>query len=758
MNKIRVFADFHNADVKGRVRLNCAGTITDLERQGIVLQDGQSLCIYSEELEVEGVVHYSKKEKLWTAVIDWNAIQEIEPVVSQLTIQDIIREIEEKSKGGGYIYRGERKLNEAPPYNGKVSSNLWREYGIEDEQFDIELVQKELLAAAKKHTGDLPQDFRLDVMAQPNVIMELTEEARNFEILTEIQHYGGKTNLIDFTTDYFIALFFACDGRYDEDGRIILQKTDEISGMIATPRNPRHRVIVQKSVFIRPPRGFIEPDENDIVNIPANLKEPLLQHLRDYHGISTEVIYNDLHGFIRNQNIHGDAYTHFYRGFACQNRANEASTRKERQRAYEEAIRHYTEAIKLKPYDASAYNNRGNAYVDKGEVDNAIRDFTETIKLTPDVAEIYHNRGRAYTVKNDCDNAIKDFTKAIQLKSDYAEAYSVRGVNYADNGEFEKAIKDYNKAIQLNPEFAGAYNNRAEVYKKKNDFHNAIKNYNRAIQIEPDYADAYNNRGSIYAQKGDIDSAIKDYNTAIELQPDDTTAYIGRGNVYADKGKLELAIKDYTEAIELQPDDAKIYNNRGVAYAKKGELERAIRDYNTAIKLNSNDAKAYNNRGSAYAKKGELEKAIRDHTKAIRLQTNDAGAYYNRGVVYAEKGDLDNAISDYTEAIKLNPDDAKVYYNRGTAYVHKGEFEKAISDYNTAIKLNPDDAKAYSNRGVARLELRKWEEAKSDLTSARNMGVDIIAVFHNDYESVADFEQKTGVQLPANIAALLTPS
>ena len=94
MNKLKVFADFHNADAKGRVRLNCAGTVVDLERQGIVLRDGQSLIIYSEELEVEGVVHYSEEEKLWTAVIDWNAIQEIqevEPVVFQLpVIQDTL--------------------------------------------------------------------------------------------------------------------------------------------------------------------------------------------------------------------------------------------------------------------------------------------------------------------------------------------------------------------------------------------------------------------------------------------------------------------------------------------------------------------------------------------------------------------------------------------------------------------------------------------------------------------------------------------
>ncbi len=96
MNTLRVFADFHNADVKGRVRLNCAGTVADIERQGIELQDGQSLIIYSEELEVEGVVHYSEKEKLWTAVIDWNAIREVQPIVPQPAIQDISHMMEKK--------------------------------------------------------------------------------------------------------------------------------------------------------------------------------------------------------------------------------------------------------------------------------------------------------------------------------------------------------------------------------------------------------------------------------------------------------------------------------------------------------------------------------------------------------------------------------------------------------------------------------------------------------------------------------------
>ncbi len=571
------------------------------------------------------------------------------------TVQDIIREIEEKSKGGGYIYRGERKLNEAPPYNGKVSSNLWREYGIEDEQFDIELVQKELLAAAKKHTGDLPQDFRLDVMAPPNVIVELTEEARNFEILTEIQHYGGKTNLIDFTTDYFIALFFACDGRYDEDGRIILQKTDEISGMIANPRNPRHRVIVQKSVFIRPPRGFIEPHKSDIVTIPANLKEPLLQHLRNYHGIFTEAIYNDIHGFIRNQNIHGDAYTHFYRGFACGNRGDSAPTPEAKQQQYEEAIKHYTEAITLKPDLDDAYNNRGNAYYKKEELDNAIRDYNTAIKLNPDDASTYNNRGNAYDKKGELDNAIRDYTEAIKRKPDYAEAH-----------------------------------------------HN-------------------------------------------------------RGNAYDEKGELDNAIRDYTEAIKLKPDLAEAHHNRGVTYYKNGELNNAIRDYTKVIKLSPDLVETYNNRGTAYALKGELDNAIRDYTEAIKLKPDLANSYKDRGTAYALKGELDNAIRDYTEAIKLKPDLAEAYNNRGVSYSKKGEFDNAIKDFDKAIQVQPDSVETYNNRGEAWLHLQEWEKAKSDLITAKDMGVDIIDTFHNDYENVEDFEQKTGIQLPEDIAALLTP-
>jgi hypothetical protein len=80
MSYPKVYADFHNADVNGHLRLNCVGTIKDLSHLHIELWDGQPLTLYSEDLEVNGVVQYSDEEHLWVALIDWDAIYEIEEV------------------------------------------------------------------------------------------------------------------------------------------------------------------------------------------------------------------------------------------------------------------------------------------------------------------------------------------------------------------------------------------------------------------------------------------------------------------------------------------------------------------------------------------------------------------------------------------------------------------------------------------------------------------------------------------------------
>ncbi len=503
-----------------------------------------------------------------------------------------ICEITEKSADGDYIFRGE------PKHYPKVSSDLYREYqyDIEVDNFEIEVVQKEILDEAKKH-------------------LNKTDE---FEILIELLDYGVKTNLIDFTTDLHIALFFACDGSPSEDGRVILQKRESVAGYLEQPRKPKNRIIAQKSIFVRPPKGFINPDE--VITIPADLKLSMLEYLRKYHDISTETIYNDFHGFMTNRSIHEGAYTQFHKGRASQKRGDAAQNWNEKLVWYERAVVHYTEALELKPDFAEAYNNRGSVYTDAGDFDRAIQDYHKVIELKPDYVSAYNNLGIAYSRQNEYDRAIHYYNEVIKLKPDFAEAYSNRGVTYEKKGEYDKAVENHNKAIEL----------------------------------KPDFAEAYYNLGVTYREMGDQDQEFQNYTTAIELKPDFTLA-LG-----------------------------------------------------------------------------------------------------NRGIIYALRGDDDKAIEDYTMAITLDQNDANVYFNRGISYGAKDDYRKAIEDYSYTIALKSDYAEAYCNRGEAWLHLKEWKKAKADLITARDKGVDIIAAFHNDYESVADFEQKNDLQLPEDIALMLT--
>ena len=381
---------------------------------------------------------------------------------------------------------------------------------------------------------------------------------------------------------------------------------------------------------------------------------------------------------------------------------------------------------------------------------------TTTQEETKILAYLTLQQGNFLMTLKQIDRAIEVYSHAIQLDTHYVDAYINCGVAYGIKGELDQAIADYNKAIELNPDYATAYSNRGVVYSDKGEHDRAIVDYNKAIELNPHYVDAYSNRGIAYGAKDEHDRAIVDYNKAIELDPQFALAYSNRGIAYGIKGELDQAIEDFTKAIELNPDHASAYNNRGNIYSAKDEHDRAIEDFTKAIELNPQFTLAYSNRGIDYGAKGEHDRAIVDYNKAIELDPHYVDAYSNRGIAYGIKGELDQAIEDFTKAIGLDPQFTLAYSNRGIAYGIKGELDQAIEDFTKAIELNPQFALAYTKRSMCWLHLQNWQEAKSDLIIAKNMGIDIIAAFRDYYRNVEAFERMSGVQLPEDIASMLT--
>ena len=443
-----------------------------------------------------------------------------DPFVQQTELNQILEilyEITQKSIGDNYIYRGEPECYE------KVSSTLYRKLeAAKVLHLNVEDVQRSELEAAKNYT-------------------HLTDE---FEILIQLQHFGGKTNLIDFTTNHLIALFFAANGSYDEDGRVILEnKTGIIKDWIRVPPDPENRPMRQKSIFVRPPDGYIQPDQDVI--IPKSLKRPLLDYLEREYDISHNRIYHDLHGFISSQDLRWNFYEALGKSIDSQKSGDMAENAEERNRYYQKAVDHSTNAIQQGAYLPEGYNSRGFAYFCKDDFDDAIDDYTSAIALNPRSAQTYNGRSAVYRAKGNYERAIDDSSKAIRLDSNHAPFYYARGLAYCYKGDFNNAIVDYTQSIELDPYCVFVYHHLGLCYSAIGDLVRAFANFNKAICLDPSYALSYHGRSLSYLCIGDFDNAVSDSSRAISLDPNNPLFYYGRGIVWLhlkdwDKTRLDL--------------------------------------------------------------------------------------------------------------------------------------------------------------------------------------------------------------------------
>ena len=94
--------------------------------------------------------------------------------------------------------------------------------------------------------------------------------------------------------------------------------------------------------------------------------------------------------------------------------SNKSSQENIEQSLKEEALRVFTEAIRLDPSNASTYLNRGMAYERINHMQQAIADYSKAIELAPDYAKAYYARGTLLWYLDD-DTSIRDLMKAAEL-------------------------------------------------------------------------------------------------------------------------------------------------------------------------------------------------------------------------------------------------------------------------------------------------------------------------------------------------------
>ena len=156
---------------------------------------------------------------------------------------------------------------------------------------------------------------------------------------------------------------------------------------------------------------------------------------------------------------------------------------------YDAAIRHYREALRIKPNDAKAHNNLGIILVRYKKYKDAIFHLSEAIRIDSNYAEPHYNLAIIYANQKNIEKAIHHYKKALFLKPNMAQAlYNLSWILASCEDE---RFRNGEKAVELAKKFCKIYQ------------------YNQPLALDA--------LAAAYAETGKFDEAVTVAQKALEL-------------------------------------------------------------------------------------------------------------------------------------------------------------------------------------------------------------------------------------------------
>ncbi|MFQ3549757.1 MAG: glycosyltransferase [Armatimonadota bacterium] len=123
---------------------------------------------------------------------------------------------------------------------------------------------------------------------------------------------------------------------------------------------------------------------------------------------------------------------------------------------YDNAEKHYTQAIAIDKTYTQAYSNLARVKICKGDLENAIDLLSEAIKLDPNCWEAFSHSGDILFLIGNYSGAEAAYQRCLSLKSDCPNVFTALGHCYLKMGALDSAIMAFRQALNIDSQNSDA--------------------------------------------------------------------------------------------------------------------------------------------------------------------------------------------------------------------------------------------------------------------------------------------------------------
>jgi len=178
---------------------------------------------------------------------------------------------------------------------------------------------------------------------------------------------------------------------------------------------------------------------------------------------------------------------------------------------------------------AKVHTELGAGYFQRDQVSVALDEFTEATKIDPGYASAYNGLGLVYAKLGEDAKADASYKKSLQLEPNNSESHNNYGVFLCSRNRIDESIVQFNDAVRdplyTTPELA--YTNAGICALKKKDEKNAEIYLQKALQIQPLMHQAAYQLALIQFNRGEYMQARKSLVNALVSNPSADVLWLG---------------------------------------------------------------------------------------------------------------------------------------------------------------------------------------------------------------------------------------